>query len=612
MQNKLVGLTLGADPHTAGIYRAGKIATLAGINCLIIPPAASDDLKIEILKNENPKFVGISYRLSKEIAIIELRKFINKLENAGLLENQRRKIGFAALPETLLAVQNTDIFKHYPITLIGLQPSLKDKVLCVLDFLDIYSHEKRNQIIRVIINQSEPKNFKELDQIAARVMDTYSTSFEGPLPTPTTASQNSLTRRMKESPIPLIRTHFGVPGETIMPTIEGIKQLALQGVVDEISLGSSDLSQRYFGDPHAFKEHKNDGGVPYQTRDDLVALYQATRRGNFPAIKPYAHVVNLVEFIDTCLDVGMLTGAHQAIPLFWFCELDGRGPLSVQDALVEHIEAVRYLAAKNIPVEMNDPNQWASRYIHDALFVVDYALIAAVMFNAGVKEIILQCQFNKPVETGDFADLAKMSAAREMVEHIRPHRHPARVFLETRSGIEHFSVDLPTAKYQLARSTLLQMMMAPNMIHLVSYCEANYAATPEDIIESSQIIRRAIHLYSENKLDLQKYLEHPIVLSRKNHLIDEAKFVLGFILNNLPENFAGKTNQHLCRRLSDPDVLFNSLAKRIMTAPGITHPQFANPSLLTKPNRYGFIDCYRNWADVNPIHEAERLSSQNI
>ena len=164
---------------------------------------------------------------------------------------------------------------------------------------------------------------------------------------------------------------------------------------------------------------------------------------------------------------GMLVGAHQAVPLFWFSELDGRGPLSLEEAIKEHIETVRYLAKKNIPVEMNDPNQWSSRFVHDTLFIVDYALIASVMYSAGVKDMIFQHQFNKPAETGDYGDLAKMAAAREIIEMLRPAGNTSNIYMETRAGIEHFSTDMDVAKYQLARTTLLQMIFNPNVIHLV-------------------------------------------------------------------------------------------------------------------------------------------------
>lgn len=602
MQEIFVGLTLGNDPHTVGIHKAGKIARSAGIGYQIIPPATSDAGKLSILKEQDPRFIGLSYRLSPEIALMELRRFLNKMTNVGLIDRAERRIGFAALPATLKAVQTSGLQDQYGLVLIGSNTSFWDNIFGVLDFLDVKSYERRAEILDSLLQESEPEKIPELDQIASRVIDTYSYFAESPLAKPSLQAIKSLPKRIEEANIPVIRTHFGIPSASIQPTVEGIEKIALNGAVDEISLGSSDLSQRYFGDPKAFENQKNDGGVPYKTKEDLQKLYLATRRGNFPSIKPYAHVVNLKEFIDDCLEIGMLIGAHQAVPLFWFCELDGRGPLSVRDALQEHSEAVAYLALKNIPVEMNDPNQWSSRYVHDTLFVVDYALIAAVMFTAGVKDMILQCQFNKPTETGDFADLGKMSAAREIVERIRPQRHQARVYLETRSGIEHFSTDLETAKLQLARTTLLQMVLSPSMIHLVSYCEANHAATAEDVIESSMLVRRAVRLFNENEPDLKKYMDHPIVLQRKEHLLGEAQHVLTRIAA------LSSGGADLCKSLSNPDVLYKALQNRIMTAPGITHPDYLNPAMLTKPNKYGFMDCYAQWEDAAPMREEERLS----
>ena len=130
---------------------------------------------------------------------------------------------------------------------------------------------------------------------------------------------------------------------------------------------------------------------------------------------------------------------------------------------------------------MNDPNQWSSRWAHDTVIVASYALISAVMSMCGVQNMVFQMQFNKPKETGDYADLAKMSAGMEMANRIALGRsNPAGIFRETRTGIESLSSDMELAKWQLARSTFLQMCLDPHIIHIVSYCEANYAARPAD------------------------------------------------------------------------------------------------------------------------------------
>jgi hypothetical protein len=575
MQEILLGLTLGNDPHTVGIHKAGKIARLAGMDFKIIPPAAGDDQKIRLLKEQDPKFIGLSYRLSTDAALGELRKFLTRMGEAGLFENEERKVCFAGLPATLSAVGASGLLDQYSLVLMGSETHYQDNVLRVLDFLGIRSTEKRDQILTRLVAESEPVGIPALDQLADRVIDTYAYDPEGPLAKPSPGALQSLTRRMAESDLPLIRAHFGVPSDTITPTIEGIEKIALSGAVDEISLGSSDLSQRYFGRPDMFTGRKNDGGVPYQTKADLQRLSTATRRGNFPAIKPYAHVVNLIPFIDDCLEAGMLIGAHQAVPLYWFCELDGRGPLSVRDALREHIDAVKYLARKDIPVEMNDPNQWSSRYVHDALFVVDYALIASVMYAAGVRDMILQCQFNKPAETGDYADLAKMTAAREVVEVVRPQQHPARVYLETRAGIEHFSTDPEIAKRQLARTTLLQMLVSPSMIHLVSYCEATHAATAEDVIESSLLVRRAVRLFKAHEHDLGKHLAHPLVVERRAHLLREARVVMDIMarFKRGKDRGTGKKHRTLCLP-GRPGCALGGVA-----APGDDRPRHHPPGL---------------------------------
>jgi len=607
VQELFIGLTLGQDPHTVGIHKASKIAKLAGIDYKILPPAMDDEMKIRTIMEENPKYIGLSYRLSTDKAIMELEKFLNKLGESGLLRDKDRRISFAGLLPSLKAVKSIGLDTKFNLTLLGSDKDFKKKTIETINFFGIQSQEIQDSIIERVLREAQPIKFDILDQIAERVVENDSYESEKPLEKPSEAALKFFPQRMKESPIPLIRSHFGIPDETIVPTIQGIEKIADNGAVDEISLGSSDLSQRYFGNERAFKEYKNDGGVPYKNKEDLKMLYIATRRGNFPSIKPYAHVYDLKPFVDICLETGMLVGAHQAVPLFWFSELDGRGPLDVEEAIEEHIETVRYLAEKKIPVEMNDPNQWASRFVHDTLFVVDYALIASVMYNSGVKDMIFQHQFNKPAETGDYADLAKMAAAKEIIEIVRPLGNTSNVYMETRAGIEHFSTDMEVAKYQLARTTLLQMIFDPNIIHLVSYCEANHAATADDVIESSKIVRRAVKLFKENEEDLRLLLDNDKVQKRKDYLVEEAKYVLLEIAKLSSAYDPGMAFNELYKCLSDSKALYGSMERKIMTAPGITYEKFANPDMITKSDEYGFLDCYENWEDEFPMREEKRI-----
>lgn len=600
-----VGCTLGNDPHTEGLFKVDRIARLAGIRSTILPPSDKYNNLLEFIKEFKPQFIGLSYRLSPITGVHELKKILYRLDDNGLLNtHKKQQIGFAGLPETIKIIKQ--IQNDLPCK-IHLFPQLTcplDRVKAVLDFFNVVGHN-REKILSEMEKELFPPGISVLDDLAKEVLAGDQYLKEPLIQVPSVQAQKDLPTRITESENPVIRTHFGIPSDTIYPTVEGIKVIADARAVDEISLGSSDLSQRYFGKPEEITGRKNDGGVPYKTPDDLRQLFLATRRGNFPSIKPYAHVTNICDFIDTCLNVGMLTGAHQAIPLFWFNELDGRGPTQLGPSIREHIDAVRKLAQKGIPVEMNDPNQWASRWAHDTIIVTDYGLITAVMKHNGVKDMIFQFQFNKPSETGDFADLAKMTAALEMIKKVHLNAGGnANIWIETRTGIEHLSTDLSTAKYQLARSTLLQMFLHPHIIHLVSYCEADHAATPSDVIESSQIVRRAVRIFKDNEPDLTKYLNNPIITERRNYLLKESSF----LLDNISElNINLKNIKPASKIFSDPSTLEKAVIEKYLTAPGITVPRYQNNTILTRPTQYGFFDNVDTHNIQRVIREKERI-----
>ena len=605
MNRFFLGITLGDDPHTLGIFNAGRIAKMLGIDYYVVPPNASIDEKLDLIAKYNPKYLGLSYRLSTEQGILELQRFLAAMEKAGLFSEiyENRRICFAALPNTLKEVSKLSLHERYHLNLMGQSENRDETTLHTISYFEEKSEEKIKMVVETIHRENEPERIEILDQIAKDVIGYESYRMMPALQVPSDAARISMVQRRDSSSIPLIRTHFGIPSDSIEPTVEGIEIIAKAKVVDEISLGSSDLSQRYFGKPIEFEGRKNDGGVPYKTKEDLVRLYQATRQGNYPALKPYCHVQDMIPFADLCREIGLLIGAHQAVPLFWFSELDGRGPLSVDDAIDEHIALVKHLKSFNIPVEMNDPNQWSSRFCHDTVFVSDYALIASVMYEAGIQNMVFQMQFNKPAATGDYGDISKMSAARNMIEYVRPKNNNSRILVETRSGIEHFSSHLPTAKLQLARSTLLQMLMNPDIIHLVSYCEADHAATAYDIIESSQIVRKAVELFKENESDIRKAAVHPFVETRKNYLISESKDLLNQIAS-VKESYEG---QNISKYLSDPYVLKEAMRRQYMTAPGIMNVNYANPNIITKPSPFGVVDCYEEWDAQLPLTEKERI-----
>lgn len=604
-QNYFVATSLACDPHTEGMHNASKIASFGDIKSVIMPPSFDYNPFYKTIDELKPRFIGLSYRQDEHVAKEEVFKVVNYLFNTGLVtEKDDVKIIFSGLPKTIEFLESKMRELPLKVYLFKDSPIVKNRVTETVDFFEI--KQNREDIINRICEELIPKGIELFDQLADATVagDEYKT--EPPLPVPSNDAIKDYIKRIEESPFPALRSHFGIPSDSIQPTVQGIKELADARVIDEVSLGSSDLSQRYFGQPDMFAKIKNDGGVPYKDYADLVKLYQASRTGNYPGVKPYCHVANIVPFIHQCLDAGMLIGAHQAIPLFWFNELDGRGNAKVRDSIREHFEGVKELAKHHIPVEMNDPNQWSSRWAHDTIIVTSYALISAVMTMCGVDNMILQMQFNKPKETGDYADLAKMSAGLEMAKRISSFRkYPPAIYRETRTGIESLSADMNHAKWQLARSTFLQMCMNPHIIHIVSYCEANYAARPADIIDSSKLIRRAVRLFRENKEDILKAIKSPIVTERKEYLVKECSYLLKEIAK-LNTEYKDCPIESIAPFIGDADVIASSIERGLMSAPGIVNERYRG-DFITRPMKYGMINVVDDYVNPRVITEYERL-----
>ncbi|MFO0967250.1 MAG: hypothetical protein U0793_16945 [Gemmataceae bacterium] len=555
----------------------------------MLPPGTLEAV-LSTVQRVDPGWLGFSYRLSPDVAVKQFRTCLGRLATEGLLSGARR-VAVAGLPDAMRAIDSVQ--HELPCPVWTMPQDLDPLRGCgrVLQFLDV-PETRRPRILEELRPELFPARFRELDELAREVAGNDDFRNEPPLPVPSARARASYVERIREMDMPLLRTHFGIPAPAIAPTVDGIKALADAAVVDEISLGSSDLSQRHFGDPAAFAGRKNDGGVPYSAFAHLVELFEASRRGNFPGMKPYAHVVDLVPFVDTCLRAGMLTGSHQAVPLFWFNELDGRGPMSVGASIREHLAAVRALARRGIPVEMNDPNHFSSRWAHDTIIAVDYALITAVMLAQGVKDLVLQLQFNKPRETSDHGDLAKMLAGLDLAGELVEGRG-ASLWRETRTGIDSFDPDPDAARHQLARSTFLQLLVNPHAIHLVSYCEALHVAGVEDVIDSSRLVRRCVRVFRRHAGDLLKLRRHPLVVERRRQLVSQAKVTLRHIAaldgNLTPTPEAPLAT--LAPRLANPDVLLKALETGVMAAPGIFHPGYAAARDIVTAPVAGLIEC---------------------
>jgi hypothetical protein len=50
-----------------------------------------------------------------------------------------------------------------------------------------------------------------------------------------------------------------------------------------------------------------------------------------------------------------------AIPLFWFNQMDGRGPWDLEGSIREHQSVMKWYGEHGIPVELNEPHHWGMR-----------------------------------------------------------------------------------------------------------------------------------------------------------------------------------------------------------------------------------------------------------
>ena len=132
--------------------------------------------------------------------------------------------------------------------------------------------------------------------------------------------------------------------------------------------------------------------------------------------------------------------------------------------------------------------------------------------------------FNTPPQTNQRDDLAKMLAQKEMIESLQDDNFT--VYTQTRTGLFSYPIDLDMAKGQLAQSTMLQMQLNPHIVHVVSFSEANHAATPENVIESCKIAKQVIAKCLEGQPAM---IWDPYVLERKQELIERAVSIVNTI-----------------------------------------------------------------------------------
>ncbi|UCG90054.1 MAG: methionine synthase [Candidatus Heimdallarchaeota archaeon] len=475
-QRKILCATLGSCVHIAGIFNFIQLAQQLGYETVFLRPPNTVDEILQAIAANNPSIIALSYRLTPEAAV----EIVKELERKITAEMKEKKWIFGGTTPVCKAIEPFELFDSY---FDGMATEVD-----VLGFLRSSNQQKTTENV---------------------------------------FPQTLVERIEFMHPFPVLRAHFGLP--TVEKTRNGITRIARARLIDIISIGPDQNFQESFFRPQDMKQSEvGAGGVPIRSEEDLSSFYEASKCGNYPLLRCYSGTRDLVKMTE--LLHRTISNAWGATPLFWYSELDGRSPRTVLEAIIENQANMKWHGVRNIPFEANEAHHWSLRSASDAIAVTAAYLGAYNAKYAGVKRYVSQLMFDTPLGISPRFDIAKMLAKTEMIEKL--HDDSFKSFRQVRTGLLSFPEDPYLAKGQLASSIQIAMFLKPHIVHVVSYCEADHAATPDDIIESAKITRKVVANSARGlpriSLDhkLEEYKQQLItdtytILQAINHIADE-------------------------------------------------------------------------------------------
>ena len=511
---KYLGAAIGNCVHVGGIINFLRLAEQEGHQTSFLGPAVSIDKLVEKVIEIKPDIAAIGFRLTPQNVEPLLRELERHIKEKSLEGIEWIFGGTKPVAE---------VAKKFPYlsTIFDGTEDLDD-----------------------VINYLRGKNLKEIEVSYA---------------------DNIIDRIKGKYPYPVLRHHFGLP--SLEATIDGIKMIAESKVLDIISIGPDQNTQQFFFTPERMNEDLNGaGGVPLRSIEDFSNLYNASRRGNYPLLRCYSGTAEVFRFAEVLKDT--IHNAWCAVPLCWYNVLDGRGTRPVRDSIVEGRKLMELHAQWDIPIEVNEAHHWSLRDAHDTIGVAMAFLAAYNAKKSGVKDYIAQYMFNVPPAMHHKMDLAKMLAKVELIESLEDDSFKA--YRQVRAGLASLSADLDVAKGQLAASTYMAMSIKPHIVHVVGFSEADHAAGPEDVIESTKIVRGVIRSTLDGMADMSQDME---VQQRKHELIKEATLLLNTIKKLYPESEDP---------WSDPIVLEDIIKRGIIDAPHLRGNPSAKGTLETR------------------------------
>ncbi|MBR4656582.1 MAG: cobalamin-binding protein [Oscillospiraceae bacterium] len=539
------------DAHTMGVHAAAALLRDCGYRVMISPREIEEAAGTIHLENSQRKLldwirenrivrIGFSYRLDPGDAVDLFGRLVYTLKNNGYFEcadAQVKSVFFAGLKPACERIEQ--LYGGRISTFRGGESAEETLLVMGVPMEDIPKQIKSGcqydkdllEFGRKLIEKGEYKKQKPLprtpypefgtdrDRVELRLQHNFRGGFQ-----------------------PLIRAHSGPfsadkTREQCLAQYQGwCRELAAAGFLDILSIGSSQLSQSNFGEK--WGDRINGGGVPVNSEAEYHAIWQAARPMLVRTYSGTKNILELAQIYERSINI-----CWHALSLWWFNELDGRGPNRLYDNLKEHIDAIRLIAAMGKPVETNVPHHFAFRGCDDVTYIVSSFLAAKMAKRCGVRTFILQNMLNTPRSTWGIQDLAKSRVMLRLVKELEDESF--RVILQTRAGLDYFKPNLEEARCQLAAVTAMMddidpdNAYSPEIIHVVSYSEAVQLATPEILNESIQITRQALQDYRQ----LKRRASTPDVMteeirSRTAALELAARKIIAAMETNIPELYS--------------------------------------------------------------------------
>ncbi len=540
------------DAHTLGITSIAALLSDCNIRAVVADKTVREAVErldqfnsvvlLEVwIRRHRITRLGLSYRLDPQQGETIFNRLFAQIRNCELLADQGgplRSLYFAGLPEACRKIKRdhgsqVEVFSGdetcgETLEKLGIESSVRPTGIVE----EIAYDEARLAFAREWIGKGEYLTEKPLDR----------SGYEG-----FGSEHDRLVSRLRHGArlggLPLVRAHAGAylpnRSEAVKLFLEWCRELAATGFLDVLSIGTSQLSQSHFGED--WNDHPNGGGVPINSTEEFRAVWQASRP---MLVRTYAgtnRIPQLARMYEETINM-----AWHTLSFWWFCQIDGRGPLSVRENLQQHLETLRFVAQIGKPFEPNVPHHFGFRGADDVTAVVSAVLAARTAKALGVRHLILQNMLNTPKYTWGIQDLAKSRAMLSLVRELEDKQF--RVFLQPRAGLDYLSPDLEKARIQLAAVSALmddiepQNQMSPELVHVVSFSEGSHLADPPTIDESIKITRSSIAEYRRLKAAGQVPVlhSHPEVLRRQEEITQGARAIFRAIEKSIAQPYTAE------------------------------------------------------------------------